>query len=103
MNGLGAAIKRQVQPCYELGALGGTPAMSIVTVLHLRFNPDGSVAGLRARGGYEVDIAWRGGRLTRATVRSVAGSGVARVRYGARSVELRLQPGQSRTLGVDQL
>ena len=44
MNGLAAAIKRQVQPCYELGALGGTPAMQIVTVLQLRFNKDGSVA-----------------------------------------------------------
>jgi hypothetical protein len=44
MNGLAAAIKRQVQPCYELGALGGTPAMSIVTVMQLRFNKDGSVA-----------------------------------------------------------
>ncbi|WP_174274024.1 hypothetical protein, partial [Sphingomonas bacterium] len=45
MNGLAAAIKRQVQPCYELGALAGTPAMQIVTVLRLRFNRDGSVAG----------------------------------------------------------
>jgi hypothetical protein len=45
MNGLAAAIKRQVQPCYELGGLGGTPAMQIVTVLRLRYNPDGSVAG----------------------------------------------------------
>ena len=45
MNGLGAAIKRQVEPCYDLGGLGGTPAMQIVTVLQLRFNPDGSVAG----------------------------------------------------------
>jgi hypothetical protein len=45
MNGLAAAIKRQVQPCYELGGLGGTPAMQIVTTLRLRYNPDGSVAG----------------------------------------------------------
>jgi hypothetical protein len=45
MNGLAAAIKRQVQPCYELGGLGGTPAMQIVTVLRLRYNPNGSVAG----------------------------------------------------------
>lgn len=45
MNGLAAAIKRQVQPCYDLGSLGGTPAMQIVTVLRLRFNKDGSIAG----------------------------------------------------------
>ncbi|WP_420140332.1 hypothetical protein [Sphingomonas sp.] len=45
MNGLSAAIKRQVQPCYELGGLGCTPALQIVTVLRLRYNPDGTVAG----------------------------------------------------------
>lgn len=46
LNGLGAAIKRQVQPCYDLGALGGTDAMRIITVLRLRFNSDGSVNGV---------------------------------------------------------
>lgn len=45
MNGLAAAIKRQVQPCYQLGGLSGTSAMEIVTTLRLRYNPDGSVAG----------------------------------------------------------
>jgi len=45
MNGLAAALKRQVQPCYELGGLSGTPAMQIVTTLRLRYNKDGSVAG----------------------------------------------------------
>jgi len=45
MAGLAAAIKRQVQPCYELGSLQGTPAMQIVTVLRLRFNRDGTVSG----------------------------------------------------------
>ncbi len=60
--------------------------------------PDGAVKGLRARGGFQVDIAWAGGRLTTATVRSVAGAGGGRVRIGERVVDLRLQPGQSRTL-----
>jgi len=45
MQGIAAAIKRQVQPCYELGSLAGTPAMSIVTVMRLRFARDGTVQG----------------------------------------------------------
>jgi alpha-L-fucosidase 2 len=41
--------------------------------------PKGAVRGLRARGGFEIDVEWDGGRLTRATVRSRLG-GVCRVR-----------------------
>ncbi len=44
LQGLAGAIKRQVEPCYELGSLQGTPAMTIVTSLRLRFNKDGSIA-----------------------------------------------------------
>lgn len=46
MSSIAAAIARQIKPCYELGALGGTSAMDIVTVLRLRFRPDGSVANV---------------------------------------------------------
>ncbi|HEY0954730.1 MAG TPA: glycoside hydrolase N-terminal domain-containing protein [Roseateles sp.] len=64
---------------------------------------DGAVKGLRARGGFEVDMAWADGQLTRATVRSAAGAGGGRVRVGGRIVELKLQPGQSRTLSAKDL
>ena len=43
--------------------------------------PRGRVTGLRARGGFDVDIAWEGGRLTGARIASRLG-GVCRVRTG---------------------
>jgi alpha-L-fucosidase 2 len=59
--------------------------------------PQGSVRGLRARGGFEVDIAWSDSKLVSATVRSVAGQ-KTRIRYGGRTLDLKLRPGESRGL-----
>jgi alpha-L-fucosidase 2 len=54
--------------------------------------PTGSVSGLRARGGFTVAMAWKDGRLMSAEVRTDKG-GRARVRYGTRTRELVLRPG----------
>ncbi len=43
--------------------------------------PSGRVTGLRARGGFEVDLAWRDGKLTEATIRAVK-AGSVRLRCG---------------------
>ena len=55
--------------------------------------PAGRVRGLRARGGFEVDIEWAGGKLTEARILSRRG-GVARIRYGETRREVRTRPGQ---------
>lgn len=55
--------------------------------------PEGRVTGLRARGGFEVDLTWQKGKLTRALIRSLLGT-PARLRYGAATRELKLKRGQ---------
>jgi len=59
--------------------------------------PEGSVKGLRARGGMEVDVVWKDGRLTSATLRSDLG-GPCRVNYGGKKAELKLKKGKRVTL-----
>jgi alpha-L-fucosidase 2 len=58
---------------------------------------EGSVRGLRARGGFEVDLAWRDGKLLDTTVRAPAGGAVT-VRWGDRGWKLDLQPGEERVV-----
>ncbi|MBZ5500056.1 MAG: hypothetical protein LAP85_26970 [Acidobacteriia bacterium] len=56
--------------------------------------PEGRATGLRARGGMELDIEWKEGKLAGITLRSKLG-GPCRVRYGSKEVEIKTLPGAS--------
>ena len=62
--------------------------------------PTGGVKGLRARGGFEVDIVWKDGKLAAAEIRSVGGThGV--VRFGEKTLAIELKRGEAVRLGSD--
>ena len=62
--------------------------------------PGGSVTGLRARGGFEVDEVWRDAKLVSAIIRSERG-GMARVCYGGKVVVVTLGAGKSQRVKAE--
>ena len=56
--------------------------------------PDGSVKGLHARGGFEVDMEWKNSNLISATIHSTGGT-ICRVRSGSMTKEVKLRNGNS--------
>jgi alpha-L-fucosidase 2 len=61
--------------------------------------PNGSVTGLRARGGFEIDLSWRNGTLDHAMVRSPHGNR-CEVRYQDKVIKLRLSRGGTKRLNA---
>ena len=64
--------------------------------------PDGSVKGLRARGGFVVDMGWKNGRLTSAILHSTTG-GPCAIRLGDKEVNLVTKKGESTKLNGELL
>ncbi len=58
---------------------------------------DGEICGLRARGGFEVNLAWKGGKLVKATIYSKLGN-PCRVIYGETMIDISLKKGGTCTL-----
>lgn len=64
--------------------------------------PDGSVCGLRARGGFTVDLEWIQGRLSNARI-SALHSGICRLSYGHYQAELYIEAGETVTITPEEL
>ena len=60
--------------------------------------PTGNISGLRARGGYELDLKWQAGKLTSTTIKNVSGNDPVKVRYGSRTTQFNLPRGTARNL-----
>ena len=54
---------------------------------------EGSVSGLRARGGFEVSLRWQNGKLKEAMIRSITGTS-ATVRLGDKVIALKFSQGE---------
>ncbi len=54
--------------------------------------PNGHIKGIKARGGYVVDVEWRNGKLTHAVIRSKA-TGTCPVRYADKQIEIETKAG----------
>lgn len=59
--------------------------------------PHGEVRGLKARGGFEIDIRWRGGAVVEATVKSTSDA-LCLLRCKEREWRLDMKAGQKRTI-----
>ncbi|QRP49883.1 glycoside hydrolase N-terminal domain-containing protein [Amycolatopsis sp. FDAARGOS 1241] len=95
---------------FQIDANLGAPAAMLEMLLYSRpgvieFLPalpkawadTGRVTGIGARGGFEVDLEWRHGKVTKAVVRSVGGT-ETELRAGSWRKTIRLRPNESVTV-----
>ncbi len=63
--------------------------------------PAGKISGLCARGGYEISLEWKDGKLATATLKNVSGDGQCKVHYGDKTLELNLKKDETKKLNGD--
>jgi len=94
---------------FNVDANGGVPHMTNMMLLQCHSGeldllpalpeawPEGKITGIRARGGFEVDLEWAEGKLVRANIHSHAGLPL-KVRNGSEVADFDLAKGKSITL-----
>ncbi|MFC7338856.1 glycoside hydrolase N-terminal domain-containing protein [Haloferula chungangensis] len=94
--GATAGIAEMLLQSHE-DANQGTPVLALLPALPQAWTK-GSVKGLMARGGFEVDMEWQEGKLTRAEIRATR-DGKLRIRQNGRtSEEIFLKKGEARII-----
>ncbi|MDR3251533.1 MAG: hypothetical protein LBT42_07735, partial [Tannerella sp.] len=63
--------------------------------------PDGCVTGLRARGGYEVNISWKNGELVSYDIFNINGNKSVSVRYKDKTEQCTVEQGGKIAMKVD--
>jgi len=77
----------------HLGSESGGEVIDLLPALPAAW-PSGSVRGLVARGGFTVDMAWKNGKLTAATIVSTRGR-PCKVRHAGKAIDLATTPAQT--------
>jgi alpha-L-fucosidase 2 len=91
--GATAGIAEMLVQSHRRAADGRTPVVELLPALPAAW-PEGRVTGLRARGAFEVDLEWAGGRLVSATLRADRG-GPCVVQLGSRTAVLETREGEA--------
>ncbi len=106
--GVTAGIAEMLLQSHDLSATptelteiqaGTAASLSLLPALPDVF-ANGSVTGLRARGGFEVDMTWKNGKLEEATVRARQ-SKPLKVRYAGKEISLDAKAGRVYRFGAD--